>query len=60
MPNQVDDALPHAMDDSELSRVPTEFNQLLNIANRRATSSTTEARVFWPGHFGNFLGAVPR
>ena len=48
MPNQVDDALLHAMSDSELSRVRTEFNQLriLPIVAPHPVQPNSE----FPGH----------
>jgi hypothetical protein len=45
--NHMHDALLHNMDGSELSRVRTESDQLRNIANCFASSSTVEQRVFW-------------
>ena len=53
MPNQIDDALLHAMSGSELSRVRTEFNQLriLPIVSPHPVQANSE----FPGHgyFGN-------
>ena len=59
MPNQVDDALLHAMSECELSRVRTEFNQLriLPIVSPHPVQPHTEFSGH--GYFGNsfFPGA---
>src|SRR6266550_3880153 len=47
MPNQVDDALLHAMYEYELSRVRTEFSQLRILpSGRRFTSRHVRVRAF--------------
>src|SRR5437773_10306517 len=53
MPNQVDDALLHAMYEYELSRVRTEFNQLriLPMVSPHPVQPNTEFSGH--GHFGN-------
>jgi hypothetical protein len=53
MPNHMDDALLHAMDGSELSRVRTEFNQLriLPIVSPHPVQPNREFSGH--GHFGN-------
>ncbi|MCU1317288.1 MAG: hypothetical protein JWN63_2610, partial [Candidatus Acidoferrum typicum] len=60
MPNHVDDALLHAMSDSELSRVRTETDQLRIVPPFR--HYPVQANTEFPGHrrFGNVLVSTHR
>src|SRR3981189_1339420 len=53
MPNHVDDVLLHAMDDSELSRVRTEFNQLRILPIVAPHPVQPNGKFSGHGHFGN-------
>src|SRR6266550_4082597 len=58
MPNQVDDALLHAMYEYELSRVRTEFNQLRILPIVSPHPVQPNGKFSGHGHFGNsFLPA---
>ena len=53
MPNHMDDVLLHAMDDSELSRVRTEFNQLRILPTVAPHPVQPNSKLPGHGHFGN-------
>src|SRR5580658_10417563 len=53
MPNQVDDALRHAMSGSELSRVPTECNQLCILPTVPPHPVQPNSKFPGHGHLGN-------